>query len=153
MINSRPLGVRSRSDDDLHAITPNDLLLGRVQGDRQEPVADDDEVDMKPILSHREELLRKWWGEWYRKVFPTLLPRKKWHTSCRNVRVGDIALLYWEGKLVNHYRLVRVSKVFPDPHRMVRTVTVVLRARDRRERLLPYKTKPLTVGQKRLKIS
>ena len=29
LVNQRPLGIRSRGEDDLRSITPNDLLLGR----------------------------------------------------------------------------------------------------------------------------
>ena len=107
IINNRPLAVQTWSEAEFHAITPNDLLLGRVQGAAQEPGEDTDEVDVKSILTRREELLRRWWNEWYQKVFPTLLPRKKWHTSLRNVRVGDVVLVLWEGKVVNKHRLGR----------------------------------------------
>ena len=104
IINNRPLGVRTLSDGDYHAITPNDLLLGRAQGIQGEAdLEDTDEVDVQEYLSRREELVRRWWGEWYRKVFPTLLPRKKWHTSHRNVCEGDIVLVLWEGKIVNKF--------------------------------------------------
>ena len=55
--------------------------------------------------------------------------------------------------MVNKYRLGRVTKVFPDCHGIVRTVTVALKPRDKRERLLPYKPKALremTIGVQRL---
>ena len=87
--------------------------------------------------------------EWERKVSPTLLPRKKWHTSHRN----DIVLVLWEGKIVNKFKLAMVKEVFPDTHGVVRTVTVAMRGQHKREPLLPYKSKPLremTIGVQRL---
>ena len=87
IINSRPLGV-FHAEEDYHQICQNDLLLGRTHRPNYEPdLLDEPEVDVQKILSDREQLVERWWKEWERKVFPTLLPRKKWHHQAKNVRV------------------------------------------------------------------
>ena len=51
------------------------------------------------------------------------------------------------------YRLGRVTEVHPDIHGRVRTVTVGLRRRDKREAVLSYRPKPLdeiTLGVQRI---
>ena len=142
IINNRPLGV-FHSEEDYHQICPNDLLLGRSHKPTGEPnLLDDPEVDIKKILSAREELVQRWWKEWERKVFPTLLPRKKWHHQSRNVQVGDIVLVQYKGRIKTVWKLGKVSDVFPDKHSFVRTVEVELRGRNKREKPLPYRYQP-----------
>ena len=56
VINNRPLGVRSWSDDNIHAITPNDLLLARVPGDRCPR-----EMMMRLMSSRFSPAMRSFW--------------------------------------------------------------------------------------------
>ena len=142
IINNRPLGV-FHANEDFHQICPNDLLLGRTHRPSYEPdILDEPEVDVKKILTDREQLVHRWWKEWERKVFPTLLPRKKWHHQSRNVKAGDIVLIQYQGKVRTVWKLARVSGTFPDDRGVVRTCEVAFRGKDRGERLLPYKSKP-----------
>ena len=89
-------------------------------------------------------------------MFPFLVPFKKWRSEHRNLRPRDIVLVFY-GKTIGkgEYWLGRVLRVFPDVHGRVRTVTVGLRKRDRREASFPYKVKPLdeiTLGVQRLAV-
>ena len=142
IINNRPLGV-FHAEEDYHQICPNDLLLGRTHHVNTEPGLPGEEVDPKAILSDKEQLVRRWWKEWERKVFPTLMPRRKWHHQHRNVVPGDIVLIQYKSKVTTVWKLGRVSEVFPDRHGVVRTCEVVFCPRQRGEKLLPYKTKQL----------
>ena len=63
--------------------------------------------------------------------------------------MGDVVLVQYSSKVSKaDYRLARVSQVHPNPHGLVRTVTVAMRPRDSREQVSkdpPYlKNKPLT---------
>ena len=140
IINNRPLGV-FHAEDDYHQICPNDLLLGRTHHINSEPDLPEGDVDPKSVLTDRELLVRRWWKEWERKVFPTLLPRQKWHQQHRNVVPGDIVLIQYKTKVTTVWKLGRVSEVFPDKHGVVRTCEVVFRPKHRGEKLLPYKSK------------
>ena len=132
------------AEEDYHQITPNDLLLGRTHRPSCEPtILEEGEFDPKAVLSDREQLVRRWWKEWERKVFPTLLPRGKWHHQHRNVVPGDIVLIQYKGKVNTVWKLGKVEKVFPDKHGVVRTCEVVFRPKHSGEKLLPYKAKPL----------
>ena len=97
-----------------------------------------------------------WWKQWIAQVLPFLVPYKKWKTEHRNVQKRDIVLVLYDKKIKKgEYRLGRVLNVHPDMHGRVRTVTVGLRRRDRRENALPYNPKPLdelTVGVQRLAV-
>ena len=77
-------------------------------------------------------------------MFPTLLPRKKWHHQHRNVAPGDIVLIQYKGKVNSVWKLGKVKDVFPDKHGAVRTCEVEFRPKQKGEKALPYKTKPLS---------
>ena len=143
IINNRPLGV-FHSEEDYHQICPNDLLLGRTHRPSHLPdLVEEESVDVKKILSQREELVDRWWKEWQRKVFPTLIPRKKWHQQSRNVRPGDVVLIQYQGHVKTVWRLGKILEVFPDKHGVVRTCEVGYRQRHSGENTLPYRSKPL----------
>ena len=87
------------------------------------------------------------------EVLPTLIPFRKWKTQKRNLRVGDIVMMRYQGNLVDDYRIARVSEVFPDERQLFRTVKVSYRRRDKREDPEIYKSMPLStekVGVQRL---
>ena len=88
-----------------------------------------------------------------RGVLPTLIPVRKWKDQKRNLKVGDIVMMKYQGNFVDDYRIARVSDVFPDERDLIRTVEVSYRRRDKREDPEVYKSKPLSterVGVQRL---
>ena len=151
IINSRPTGVRMLTEEVYHPITPNNLLLGRASGPIKEPEDDLEDIqeggnaEANRLLTAQEELCEKWWTKWSEVAFPLLAPRKKWSQVHRNVQVGDIVLLRYDSKLSRaRYRLAKVVLIHPDDCGVVRTVTVNLRPRHKREKALPYKSKVMT---------
>ena len=86
-------------------------------------------------------------------MWPNLLPCKKWKKFSKNLEVGDVCLLYFPGALAGQYKLVRVVEVHPDKKGLVRTVSIVYRKRDSREKRNVLKKKELVkekVGVQRL---
>ena len=86
------------------------------------------------------------------------MPYHKWKTEQRNVKIGDLVLVKYASKVTKgDFRLARVEEVFPDPEGIVRTVTVIMRPRDSREKvtkeppyLLPKPPVELKLGVQRL---
>ena len=153
IVNRRPIAVKSFTDDDLHAITPNDLLLQRTRNSVPGAV-----YDASESLTHRQEVMREledtWWSQWLVQAFPHLVPYKKWKSDHRNLQPNDIVHVLYDRKVSKGtYRLGRVLSVQEDAHGVVRTVTVGLRRQDRRETALPYVPKALeevTLGVQRV---
>ena len=147
-INSRPLGLSSTSQDSqqedfLSPVTPNQLLLGTTDDDA--PPMDYDESDnLTARLAYVSDVYKSWWRAWYQQVLPTLVPCRKWKREVRNLEIGDIVFMYYPSSIQDNYRLAKIMEIFPDPKGLVRTVRVGYRKRDKRDRLLPYKAKPLT---------
>ena len=102
ILNSRPIYARwgSRGGDDpdyLGPLTPNMLLTGRANS--EVPVRDYGKSD-KPLyrLKYVEECVSQWWAQFMSQNFSSLVPRQKWFFSKRNMQVGDVVLIHYEGK-------------------------------------------------------
>ena len=93
LTNPRPLGVRNLSQEEIRSITPNDLLLGRnkVHVKPFERFGDNDNIDRR--MEVIKEMEDSWWSLWYKQVFPSLVPYRRWKTEHRNPRVGDVVLV------------------------------------------------------------
>lgn len=123
ILNSRPIYARwvprkGNDPDYLSALTPNMLLTRRAN--TEVPVRDYDRSD-KPLLrlQYLEECIEQWWN------FSSLVPRQKWFYEQRNVRVGDVVLVQYEGKFrPATNRLAVVIAVEVDADGLVRTVSV-----------------------------
>ena len=143
MVNDRPLGVQLLDELDFRPVTCNDLILGRGSGNLLDKVQEERLMDK---LYGQEHIIRAWWDEWYQRVFPALVPYQKWKVSKRNVREGDIVLVLYPGKITKgDFRLARVTGVKEDDSGHVRTATVALRPRNKREKMLPYTVKQPTL--------
>ena len=153
-INCRPLGVKGSNDldEEIQPITPNMLLLGRSDFDSKSPPYNED-ISLPTRTAYVKDLLDKWWSLWIKQVWPHLIPCKKWKEVSRNLQVGDVCLLYYPGALTGQYKLVRVVEVHPDANGLVRTVTILYRKRDKREKKREYNAKHMVrekVGVQRL---
>lgn len=66
----------------------------------------------------------RFWRAWSQLAGPNMFVRSKWHTSQRNVAVGDVV---WFGCLValrGQFKLGRVVGVNPNPKAIVRDVNI-----------------------------
>ena len=137
ILNQRPITVRLFSEDDYHAITPADLLLGKMSGFRGPEEekwhgAAEEEIPLILRLEKVASLAAAWWKDWVAAAFPLLCPRQKWRQENRNIATGDIVLLRPNVKIgKGEYRLARVLDIHPDRRGNVRTVTIGLRYRSR----------------------
>ena len=137
IINRRPIAVRNFAEDDFHAITPADLLLGRATGRLRQKFhegfldKETEAADLVPNTQGKVELLvEAWWQQWISRAFSLLLPRRKWMTSHRNMQAHDIVMLRYDSKYgQDRYRLARVVETYPDVHGTVRSVKIAVRDR------------------------
>ena len=155
-MNNRPIGLKSLSEEYLVPLTPNCLLLGKTT--TRIPTLGDCEYKEENYhgrLRYTMELLQYWVKEYEKQLFFSMLPYQKWKDAKRhiNLKVGDVCLLMYPGKIQDKYRYCRVVEVHPDHNGVVRNVTVSLRCRNAREKVLLYRArKPvqMKVGIQRL---
>jgi hypothetical protein len=150
--------LKSFTEYNIVPLIPNCLLVGRTstsawagsQGDADYLVE-----DYPKRLRYCQELLQFWRREFEKQVFFHLLPYQKYKDTKRhaNLQVGDVCLLTYPGKIQETSRYCRVNAVHPDQDGVVRNITISLRSRNAREKLILYKArKPMQmlVGVKRL---
>eukprot|EP00057_Strongylocentrotus_purpuratus_P008606 XP_011663080.1 PREDICTED: uncharacterized protein LOC100889075 [Strongylocentrotus purpuratus] len=123
LVNERPIGRVGNDPDDGGYLCPNDLLLGRSSS----------KVPHGPFRETRnprhrvefvQQIVNSFWKSWNRDVFPLLVPRRKWNTERRNVRVGDIAMLADANAVRGKWTIARVVQVYPGVDGTVRNVKV-----------------------------
>ena len=87
-------------------ITPNHMLIGRSEGEVP-PLDYDDDSSTTARLAYVSQLYSTWWDSWIQKVLPTLMPIRKWQRRSKNLTVGDIVMMYYEGNIKDDYRLAK----------------------------------------------
>ena len=123
IMNERPVGMMPSDIDDGSYICPNDLLLGRATS--RVPSASVDQTNCPRMrFNFIQKLVDAYWIKWNRFYFPSLLVRQKWHSSRRNVMVGDIVLVQDSNAVRGSWKMARVSQTFIDNDSKVRRVTV-----------------------------
>ena len=112
-----------RDPEDGVYLSPNDLILGRSTS-RIPSGPFDETLSPKKRFNLVQLITNGFWKKWMRDFFPTLIIRQKWHTSRRNLQVGDIVLIQ-DSKLVRgKWQLGKVIKVFQGQDGKVRRVVV-----------------------------
>ena len=123
LFNQRPIGRIPTDPDDGSYLCPNDILLGRATST----------VPQGPFRQtknpyHRFEFCQRivdaFWKKWSRDVLPQLVPRKKWNTASRNVKVDDYVVVADPNAMRGKWEVGKVVQVFPGDDGYVRNVLV-----------------------------
>ena len=124
IVNSRPLtNVPLEAGEDT-PLTPNHLL--RLNPAVAPPCILTEESDNYSRQRFRivQFAADEFWKRWVVEYSKTIQTRSKWHKTRRNFALGDIVLITNSSTPRCHWPLGKVSKLFPDNHGTVRTVSV-----------------------------
>ena len=124
ILNSRPLSRNSDSPQDEQPITPNHLLHLRSCPSLPPGVFSKDDNSCKRAWRQAQYLAGLFWHRWIRQYLPTLLKRRKWNETRRNLKVGDLVLLVDESFSRGKWPLGRVLDVIVSRDGLVRTVKI-----------------------------
>ena len=96
-INSRPLALASTSntsqqEETLQPLSPNQLLLGRNTAEVPS-MEYDQHHKFNARIAYVQNVHKDWWDKWIVEVLPTLVPYRKWKSSKRNLKKGDVVTL------------------------------------------------------------
>ena len=129
------------TEGDIVPLTVNQLFLGLSLPSEDKVM----EEEFRVCFGFVTNFLNTWWSLWKQQGFASLLPYYKLRDERRhkNLREGDVCLLLYENKVKNTYRLCRVQEVKVSEDGLVRTATIVYRAK-RKGKVLPYVSVPLT---------
>ena len=123
LVNQRPIGRPTNDPEDGAYLCPNDMLLGRSSSEFPKGAFRETKNPRKRV-EFIQKNLDSFWKRWTRDVFPLLVPRKKWNSERRNVRVNDVVIMQ-DGTVVRgKWTVGRVIEVFPGKDDKVRNVKV-----------------------------
>ena len=125
IVNSRPLTYLSENPEDLCALTPNHILLGRHRN--WHSIANTSELDVLSRKKYKQvqALTSHFWSRWKAEYLPTLTTRPKgWRENAVQFKTGDLVLVPDDDTKRGQWPLGRVSKVMPGNDGVVRTVEV-----------------------------
>ena len=121
-MNERPIGVKPGFTLELGTyLCPNDLLLGRASVKSPQGSYETDANNTRR-LEFIQNIVASFWKKWQRDFFPTMIVRQKWHTTQRNVRVGDVVLVQDSNAVRGTWKLAQVIMAEPGRDGIVREV-------------------------------
>ena len=132
-VNNRPLTYVESEKQDLQPLTPNHLLRGTtvqvmpsvVSEDRHDPLYLDQELlnTQYDKLSQSVQHFVQVWSKDYLISLKEKHFGNKHADQTRPINVGEVVLVA-NDLTRNHWPLGRITKIFPDPDKIVRTVEV-----------------------------
>ena len=123
LLNQRPIGRIPNDPADGTYLCPNDILLGQASTNTpQGPFRETKNPRHRYEFCQR--IVDNFWKRWYQDVFPSMVPRRKWHTKCRNVQVDDIVVVADQNAIRGKWKIARVTEVYPGPDGRIRNVKV-----------------------------
>lgn len=121
VLNERPLGTCPSPDSHLNILTPNCLLLGRATA--KNPGGWQPITDVKSRFTYTQQIAHEFWKHWSEHYIPTLVHQQKWHTTCRNLQIGDVVVV-GDNTFKGDYHLARVVEASPGEDGLVRRVSL-----------------------------
>ncbi|XP_058828387.1 uncharacterized protein LOC131688231 [Topomyia yanbarensis] len=124
VLNSRPLLAVSNDSADPLVITPAHYLIGRPLTALAEPSLENLKVNRLDRWQHLQLMREHFWRAWSRDYLNTLQPRKKNLRTMPNICIGMIVLLHIRIQPPLHWKLGKITAVYPGEDGLVRSVDV-----------------------------
>jgi hypothetical protein len=125
IVNSRPITHVSDDVNDLEALTPNHLLLGRHRNWSAIIDTSCTDVFSRKKWKQVQGIRATFWDRWRREYLPTLSRRPKWRKEKINFQPGELVLLRDDDFTKrNKWPLARITKVLPGRDNVVRVVEI-----------------------------
>ena len=102
-------------------------------------------LDLQGLITRFEivqSIVKEFWHNWRELYAPSLVWDQKWHTSHRNLQVGDVVLISDSSALKGEYRLGIVRNVFPSADGLVRKVSLAYKNFKVGEKVYEYEGLP-----------
>ena len=127
ILNSRPLTHISENIDDLDALTPNHILLGRHRNWHTITDISESDITSRNKWKQVQALQASFWQRWVKEYLPTLMKRPCWRTQKPNFVEGELVLVQDDDFKRGKWPLGRITKVMPGADDVVRMVEVKMR--------------------------
>lgn len=124
ILNSKPLGYVSTDVADADPVTPNLLLMGRLDPSLPQAVYAESELLSRRRWRHTQVLADQFWSHFIRHYLPTLQARSKWHKDPAQLKTGTIVMVVDPQLPRAQWPLGHVTEVIPGTDGRVRTAVV-----------------------------
>ncbi|XP_077974171.1 uncharacterized protein LOC144429829 [Styela clava] len=119
ILNDGPFTPLSDDPTDLNVLTPNSILIAKL-----DPSLPSDKFmktdEYRTTWRYSQRLLGLFWDRWRKEHLPLLQELQKWHSTQRNLQVGDLVLMIDDSSPRNHWPKAIVDEKYPDKHGIVR---------------------------------
>lgn len=112
-LNNRPLTHVSDDPRESCALTPNDILLGRVNNTQFDHTFDERNIYGKNIWKSSQVFAERFWKRWIKEYRPQILKRTIWFDDRKEIRfkVGDVVMLIDENLKRGKWPKGKIQKV------------------------------------------
>ncbi len=93
ILNSKPLGYISSDISDMNPVTPNHLLMGRLDGSLPQVVYPQSEMISRKRWRHSQILTDLFWSAFIKYYLPNLQTRSKWQKDVEDIAIGNVVML------------------------------------------------------------
>ncbi|XP_050664221.1 uncharacterized protein LOC126964933 [Leptidea sinapis] len=124
ILNSRPLCPLSSSPDDYYPLTPGHFLIGRPLMSLPSPSLTDINMNRLDRYQRIEQIKQHFWKRWSNEYISELQSRIKWRTKKNEIQIDDMVLLKEDNTPPLHWRLGRISRLFPGPDGVARVADI-----------------------------
>ena len=124
ILNSRPLTRSSEDVNDLEALTPYHILLGRHRNWSYMGEIRNEDVSSRRRWRQVQALREIFWKRWRKEYLPSLTTRTKWKDHTPKYNVGELVLLQDDDKRRGKWPLARITKIMPGEDGTVRVAEV-----------------------------
>lgn len=124
VLNSRPLYSISNDPSDPLVITPAHYQIGRPMTAPAEPSLEDINANRLTRWQHLQLMREHFWRAWSKDYLNSLQPRKKNLRETANLRPGMVVLLHDKLQPPLHWKMGRITAVYPGGDGLVRAIDV-----------------------------
>lgn len=124
ILNSKPLGYTSSDASDSNPITPNCLLMGRLDASLPLTVYPQSELVSRRRWRHSQILADQFWRHYIKFYLPGLQSRQKWQNDTPDTQVGSTVLIVDPQLPRSLWPVGKVVDVHPGADTRVRTAKV-----------------------------
>ncbi|KAM9364275.1 uncharacterized protein KZ484_010543 [Pholidichthys leucotaenia] len=129
ILNSKPLGYVSSDLADPDPVTPNMLLMGRLDPSLSQVLYHDSELIGRRHWRTCQVLSDRFWTQFLRHYLLTLQTKSKWQRDTSPIQVGTVVLIVDPQLPRASWPVGEISEVFPGPDGLIRSAEVKVKDR------------------------
>ncbi len=129
ILNSKPLGYVSSDLADPDPITPNLLLMGRLDPSLPQTIYHDSNLLSRRRWRACQVLADRFWSQFLKNYLPALQIREKWQRDTDPLQPNTVVLIVDPQLPRALWPVGRISKVFPGADGRIRTAEVTVKDR------------------------